>query len=303
MTRTSCIIAIVISAFAQTAHAGVRVTSNIDFLEAGRAETLDLYQPPAALEKQGRKFPAFVWIHGGGLVSGKKDAAREKNIGETFAKAGYVVASIDYKLGRKEKAWPQNLHDCKNAVRFLRANAARYNIDPGRIAVGGGSAGGYLALMVGFTAGKNDLEPNKPYPNVSSAVRCVVNFYGITNLLSRKEIRPDGTPLDKPKSWPGLLRIFGVTSEADPLLRTASPTTHIDKNTVPVLTLHGRADTTVDYWQAEELTRLLEANKVPHQTIYIDGIGHTFDLEGWKSKKLPFDIKPVIFDFLDKYMQ
>ncbi|MGH7946912.1 MAG: alpha/beta hydrolase fold domain-containing protein, partial [Opitutaceae bacterium] len=70
--------------------------------------------------------------------------------------------SIDYKLG--DGSWPQWLHDCKNAVRFLRAKAAAYHIDPARIAVAGGSTGGYLALMVGFTAGKKNLEPDGPTP-------------------------------------------------------------------------------------------------------------------------------------------
>jgi acyl-CoA thioesterase-1 len=280
----------------------IRVVRDVEFLEPDRAEKLDLYHPPMETEKKGQ-FPALVWIHGGGWAGGEKDARREQVIGGALARAGYVVASIDYKLGRTENAWPQNLLDCKNAVRFLRANAEKYNIDPGRIAVGGGSAGGHLALMVGLTAGQKDLEPVAPYPGVSSAVRCVLNFYGVTNLLTRRETRPDGTPTGKLKSGGGLLRAFGAKSASDPVLRLASPVSHINRSSVPVLTLHGRADTTVDYMQAEELDRELTKCGVPHETIWLDGIGHTFDLETWKGKKLPRNIKPDVLESLARYMK
>src|ERR1043165_2549634 len=118
--------------------------ADLAYLTPDRAEKLDLYlpAPPAA----GKLSPAVVWIHGGGWTGGTKDEARAKEICTTLAEAGYVAVSIDYKLG--DGAWPTNLHDCKNAGRFLRAHAAEYHLDPERIGVAGGSAGRPRPLMV-----------------------------------------------------------------------------------------------------------------------------------------------------------
>src|SRR5687767_114322 len=163
-----------------------RVTTDLSFLAAGRAEKLDLYLPETP--PAGKLFPAVVWIHGGGWAGGTKNEARAKNICGILARAGYVAISVDYRLG--EGAWPTNLFDCKNAVRFLRAHAAEYHLDPNRIAVAGGSAGGHLALMVALTTGREGLEPagaDTPYGGISSAVRCAINMYGITNLMTRQQ--------------------------------------------------------------------------------------------------------------------
>src|SRR6185369_7588511 len=173
----------------RAAESSVRVTPNLAYLAPDRAEKLDLYLP--APPPAGKLSPAVVWIHGGGWTGGTKDEARAKEICGTLANAGYVALSIDYKLG--DGAWPTNLFDCKNAVRFLRTHASEYHVDPARIAVAGGSAGGHLALMVGFTAGKAELEPSgaaTPYPGVSNAVRCVIDMYGPTDLLTRRLTDP-----------------------------------------------------------------------------------------------------------------
>lgn len=278
---------------------GVRVTLDVPFLAPGRAEKLDLYLPvaPAA----GKRSPAVVWIHGGGWNGGTKNEARAKEICTTFAEAGYVAVSIDYKLG--ENAWPTNLFDCKNAVRFLRAHAAEYRLDPDRIAVAGGSAGGHLALMVGFTAGKKGLEPDTPHPGVSSAVRCVIDMYGPADLLTRRQIAPDGTPTDTPRPLEPLLKPFGATLGNTDVLRLASPVTHVAKNSPPVLILHGRADKTVDYAQSEELDRVLTQNGVEHEVMFIEGVGHTFAFQTWGKKKMPRDLRPVALAFLEKHLR
>ena len=124
--------------------ADFRIERNVAYLLEGRAEKADLYLP---LEiPKGRRVPAVVIIHGGGFTGGKRDAARELNIGGTLARNGYIGMSIDYVLAAPGKpTWPQNLHDCKTAVRWLRANAERLQIDPEHIGVIGGSAGGTLA--------------------------------------------------------------------------------------------------------------------------------------------------------------
>ena len=280
--------------------ARLKVVTNVTFLAPDRAEKLDVYLPApptagAALS------PAVVWIHGGGWTGGTKNEARAKEICGTLAAAGYVAVSIDYRLG--DGAWPTNLYDCKNAVRFLRAHAVEYQLDPQRIAVAGGSAGGHLALMVGLTADAPAFEPTgaaTPYPKISSRVGAMVNLYGITNLLTRR--KPDST--GKPTAEfvdGGAIKVYGATREANPKLwREVSPVTHVRKNSPPVLIMHGRADTTVDYEQAIELAAVLKKAGTPHELHLIEGIGHTFDLEQWNKKPLPQDMRPTLLAFLER---
>lgn len=298
MSRLLRLVCVVLSAACLRATAAeVRIETDVAFLEAGRTEKLDLYLPPAAVAA-GKPAPALVWIHGGGWTGGTKNENRAKEIGTTLAAAGYVVASIDYRLGNG--AWPQNLRDCKNAVRFLRTHAAKYGVDPRRIAVGGGSAGGHLALMVAYTAGQTDLEPSAPYPGIGSEVACVLNFYGITNILTRRATDAQGVPLGTAKLG-GAGAVFGTSDLADPVLKLGSPVTHVRPGVPPTLILHGKADATVDYLQAEELAAVLARHNVPHELHLIDNVGHTFALRTWGKKKMPRDLTPVVLDFLARH--
>jgi len=277
----------------------LRIHRDVAYLEPGRTEKLDLYLP-AAKAPEAPLSPAFVWIHGGGWTQGTKSEARAAEICTTLAEAGYVAVSIDYRLG--DEAWPQNLLDCKNAVRFLRAKATALRIDPTRIAIGGGSAGGHLALMVAYTTGQPDLEPTQPYPDFSSSIRCVINMYGITNILTRVKTDAQGRPTTEPN--PGSsLRVFDVPTFTDPRLKKGSPVTHITPASPPTLIFHGRADATVDYLQAEELARILQQHQVPHQLHLLDNIGHTFAFQTWGKKKLPLDLRPIVLTFLDQHLR
>lgn len=277
---------------------GVRLLSDISYLERGRSEKLDIYLPPGA---GGAKRSAVVYFHGGGWVRGDKATDRERNIGSGLAAAGYVFVSANYLLG--PKAWPANLRDCKNAIRFLRANAARYNVDAERIAVMGTSAGGHLALMAGYTAGGEpaDFEPTSPYPNVSSTVRAVIDFYGMTNLLTRQLVLPDGTPTGKPADSHSP-EVLGVTRTEDPARwKMASPVTHVRPKSPPTLIVHGLADPTVDYVQAVELANTLRAQNVPHELVLIEGIGHMFHLDEWNGQPMR-DLTPTLVAFLKTHM-
>jgi len=277
----------------------VTVLTDVPFLGEGRKEKLDVYLPVE--RPAGTLSPALVGIHGGGWTGGTKNEARAKNVCTTLAAAGYVALSIDYKLG--EGAWPTNLHDCKNAVRFLRARAAEYGVDPDRIAVAGGSAGGHLALMVALTGDRPELAPPAEatlYPNFSDTVRCVINFYGITNLQTRRETDDAGNPLPARKSSTGAAKVYGVESLDDPRLKGVSPVTYLARDSVPILTLHGRADTTVDHLQAEELDRVARERGARHELLFLEEVGHTFDLQTWKKKPLPRDLRPVVLEFLKR---
>ncbi len=282
---------------------GVTIERDVAFLAPGRAERLDLYLP--ANRAPGTRSPAVIIIHGGGWSGGTKSAGREFNIGTTLAKAGYVCASVDYLLSQPDKpSWPTNLLDCKNAVRFLRANAAKYGVDIDHIGAIGGSAGGHLALMVGYTAGVAGLEPEDgPYPGVSSRVNAVVNLYGIADVREWQATDEDGTPNGRKKDGSTERMLGGSRTALPEKWKAASPVEYVSKQTPPTLILHGTRDTTVDRDQAMLLAKRLEAAGVAHKVILVEGIGHTFDLQTWNRKPLPTDLRPVVTEFFDRYLK
>lgn len=301
LLRFGCLVFLARALAVGAAAANVRITTDVVFLAPDRAEKLDLYEP--ASRPANFRAPAVVWIHGGGWTGGTKSEARAKEICTTFASAGYVAVSIDYKLG--EGAWPANLHDCKNAVRFLRAHAEEYGVDPRRIAVAGGSAGGHLALMVAFTADQNEREPadaQTPYPGVSSAVRCVIDLYGVADLVTSGETDAGGAPTATRVLMAKSLKVFGAANDGDAVLRLASPVQHVTKSSPPTLVLHGDADAIVDHAQSEKLVRVLRERAATHEFILLSGVGHSFDFESWQQKPLPRDLRPVALAFLEKHL-
>jgi acetyl esterase/lipase len=263
--------------------AAVRIEKNVAYLPAERAELADLYLPPRFDEN--KKYPGVVIIHGGGWTGGKRDAAREINIGTTLAGHGYVCMSIDYLLHDPQSdksCWPQNLHDCKTAVRWMRANRQRLHLDADRIGVIGGSAGGHLASMVGVTGPQDGLDPPGPYAEQSCAVNCVANLYGPVDFSESKDI--------------GALR--KTRGEAPELYRAFSPLTYVDKNDPPFLILHGTADTTVPVRQSEILAAALAKQGIEHQLEIVEGAPHTFHLQP-KEK----DLRPLVLAFFDKHLK
>lgn len=302
MLRFTSFVLFALSLFSsvRAAEPATRLLKDVTFLATDRAEKLDLYLP--APIPGGKLAPAVVWIHGGGWTGGTKSETRAAEICGALAAAGYVAVSIDYRLG--DGAWPTNLHDCKNAVRFLRAHAAEYQIDAKRIAVAGGSAGGHLALMAGFTADQADFEPKgkaTPYPGVSSQVSCIIDLYGPASLLTRLETDAKGVPNGKRKPG-GDLKVFGAVSIDDPVFTLASPVTHIAQNSPPVLIMHGLIDGTVDIGQSWSVAGALVGKGVEHEFILVEGAGHTFDFEFWNKKALSRDLRPVALDFLAKHL-
>lgn len=202
-------------------------------------------------------------------------------------------------------SWPTNLFDCKNAVRFLRSHAAEYQLDPERIAVGGGSAGGHLAQMVGFTAGDPELEPvgaATSYPGVSSTVRAVVDMYGPSSVWITEKTHANQPPAERQAKVAERLAVFGATDGAAEVLRVASPITHVTKKSPPVLILHGLKDPNVELEQSRDLAAALEKQGVAHELIFVEGAGHSFDLETWNKQPLTRDLRPVVLAFLAKHL-
>jgi acetyl esterase/lipase len=277
---------------------GVTIRQDVSYLAPDRAEKLDLYLP--ANRPKDVRSPAVVMIHGGGWIGGDKAEGRSFNICTTLAKQGYVCISINYILERG-KCWPQDLYDCKNAVRWLRVNADKYQVDAEHIGVIGGSAGGHLALMVAYTNRVPRLEPASPYPGVSDKVSCVVDMYGITNLLTRQKTDERGVPTGQVLTTEALMtKPLAADLEA---YKLASPVHHISESTPPTLILHGLIDSTVDYEQAKELDKTLAEHGVEHQLVLLEGVGHTFDLQGWQHKPLPQDVRSMVISFFDKHLK
>jgi acetyl esterase/lipase len=284
------------------APAGVVIQQDVAFLAPHRTEKLDLYLP--ANRDAATPSPAVLMIHGGGWIGGDKAASREFNVGTALAAAGYVCASVNYKLDGPDR-WPTNLFDCKNAVRFLRANAAKYQIDQDRIGVIGGSAGGHLALMVAYTSDVGELTPGaegSAYENVSDRVRCVVDLYGITDPRTRRKTDEQGNPIGGTRKTCALFPNTTPQSHPD-AWRLAAPVTHVTEKTVPTLILHGTADTTVDRDQARQLAEKLKSAGVEHELILLDGVGHTFDLDTWRGKPLPRDVRGAVMSFFERHLK
>jgi len=173
-------------------------------------------------------FPAIVCIHGGAWRSGDKSSYKQKII--DFADHGYVAVSINYRLAPQHK-FPSQVEDVKCAVRYLRAHATEFKIDPTRIAAVGDSAGGHLALMLGLMDPADGLEGDGGYPEQSSKVQAVVNYYGPTD-LAMNEKWSDGV-----KAQAGYF--LGTNDPTAPVVHRASPVTYIDNADPPVLTFHG----------------------------------------------------------------
>jgi acetyl esterase/lipase len=236
-----------------------RAFRDVEYARFGdKSLLLDVYVPRGA---QG-PLPTVVWIHGGGWSSGSKDFCR--TIG--LVARGYVVASINYRFAQ-DAPFPAQIEDCKAAIRFLRANAAKYQIDKDRIGVSGASAGGHLVALLGTSGGVKDLE-GKVGGNLeqSSKVQCVVDFCGPTDLMLFTN-RGDGAA-----AVAGLLG--GSIEKAKDLAHAANPVTYVTKDDPPFLIVHGDKDTLVPIEHSQLLDKALKDAGVEVKLHVAQGAGH-----------------------------
>ncbi|MGE3780055.1 MAG: family 16 glycoside hydrolase, partial [Pirellulaceae bacterium] len=260
----------------------VLIERGVHYLPEGRKELADLYLPLGRTPET--RSPAVVIIHGGGWTGGQRDAARELNIGQTLALNGYVGMSIDYLLATAERpSWPQNIHDCKTAVRWLRANAARLQIDPDHIGVIGGSAGGHLTSLLALTGPADGLDPAGPYAEFSCAVQCAIPMYGAGEVRDSANTRA---------------MLGKARDEAPELYRLASPNSHADAKDPPFLILHGTADKTVPVEQSEKLAAALKQAGVAHQLVIVPDAPHSFHLQPKQR-----DLRPLVLEFLKQHLR
>jgi acetyl esterase/lipase len=217
-----------------------------------RSLSLHLLRPhpaPAA------PLPAIVGIHGGAFMHGNKEAWLARLL--PLVRRGYACASIEYRLSG-EAIWPAQIEDCKCAVRFLRAHAAALGIDPARIGAWGSSAGGHLAALLGLAADAPALEGQGGWPEHSSAVQAVCDWFGPADFISLGE-QPSTIDHRGADSREGRL-LGGAVTERQEAARAASPITYITGDAPPFLIVHGTADPLVPYAQSELLyDRLMRA--------------------------------------------
>ncbi len=241
--------------------AGVKRVADLEY-SAPPSGTLrlDLYLPDAAAAKP---WPVVVWIHGGGWNKGSKD-----NCPLTWLAAdGYAVASISYRL-TPVAAWPAQIDDARAAVRWLRTHAARYQLDPARIAGAGGSAGGHIAAVLGTA-------PAPAGEAVSSRVQAVLDLYGPSDLLTMPPNvpGPGKTDADLAKAN-GAQLLGGIVRDRPELAKQASSLHLVSRDDSPFLILHGGKDPQVPLEQSERLHAKLREAGVASELVVLPGAGH-----------------------------
>jgi acetyl esterase/lipase len=264
----------------------VRVEKDIPYAATKNPrQMLDLYQ--SKNPKGAGPLPVVVNIHGGAFRMGDKN----RGVGEILdfvASGDYAAVSINYRLS-DEALWPAQIHDCKAAIRWVRANASKYHLDPDRIGVMGGSAGGHLVAMLGTSGGIEALEGDLgPYRSTSSKVRCVVDEFGPSDFLAM------GGSHDDPDS-PESALIGGALQEHKDRARAASPITYVSEDDPPFLIFHGTADPMVPFSQSERLAKALKDAGVECHFVPVTGAGHG----GFHSPEVPKRVR----QFFDKHLR
>ena len=241
-----------------------------------------------ARPKQGDgPFPAVLCIHGGGFRAGKRESYDALCL--KLAERGYVAATITYRLAPKYQ-FPAAIHDTKAAVRWLRANAAKYRIDLERIGTTGGSAGGHLAQFLAVTANVPQFEGLGGNPEQSSAVACVVNVYGPSDFT-----KSYGKSVDAAQVLP--LWLGGDLTTAKAKHIHASPLYWVTPNAAPTLCIHGTEDKYVAHEQAVWMVDKLKAATVDAELLTLEGAGH-----GFKGPDVE-TAERALLTFFDKYLK
>ncbi len=218
--------------------------NDIRFAQPGGVELLLNLHMPKGIENP----PLLMFIHGGGWMNGDRNRCRL----EWVAQHGYAVASIEYRLS-SEALFPAQIHDCKGALRWLRAHQTEYGYDASKVVVGGTSAGGHLAALMGTSGDVAVLEGGTAgHADQSCRVQGVIDYYGPSDFVKRSENQPSKT--DHPKG--GVYQLIGgPVKENLEAARVASPVTYLSSDDPPFLILHGDADNTVFLDQSELLAQ------------------------------------------------
>jgi acetyl esterase/lipase len=231
---------------------------NVEYAKIGEQSLqMDIYRPAPTT----KPMAAVVVIHGGGWMSGKRQDMAV--LAKALSENGMFAATVSYRLAPKDK-WPAMLDDVQTAVRYLRANAKKYNIDPNRIGAGGASAGGQLALMLGLRDTRD--KSTKLYPTFPSRVSAVFDMFGPTDI--------DGFPKQADMLFPVVL---GKTRDkAAQEIIDASPILFVDKKSAPVFIYQGLADPLVNPKQSQDLEAKYKSLGLTVESVYLEGVKHEF---------------------------
>jgi acetyl esterase/lipase len=273
---------------------------DVSYASLSSTQKLDIYLPD---EGEG-PFPVILAFHGGAFMGCDKADLQVSPMLEGL-KRGYAVVSCNYRMSGEAK-FPALVQDAKAAVRWVRANAAQYKLEPQKFAAWGGSAGGYLSLMLGTSAGIKGLEdPSLGNPEQPGTVQAVVDWYGPTNFLKMDEhlaaselLPPPGFRHNEANSPESLLLGRPIT-EIPEVVMVASPDTYIRPGAPPFLIQHGTKDAVVPVQQsiefAEKLRQVLGENKVTLELL--EGAEHA-DVRF----ETPENVARVL-DFLDEHLK
>lgn len=266
-----------------------RALLDLSYVSGGHEQQrLDLFIP----EKATGPTPLIVWIHGGGWASGDKSDCPP--LRARYTERGYAVASLNYRLSGVA-IFPAQIEDCKAALRWLRAHAQEYNLDPTRIGVWGGSAGGHLVALLGVTGNIRDFDVGENLDQ-SSAVQAVGDYFGPTDFIQMdahaiKDARLIHDSTNSPES-----RLIGG-SIRDPAnhakVQRANPLSYVTKDAAPFLIVHGDQDPLVPHHQSELLYAALKEAGVPVRFHTIKGAGHG---TGFGGKEIG-EMVAAFFDF------
>ncbi|HJC22085.1 MAG TPA: alpha/beta hydrolase [Candidatus Eisenbergiella merdavium] len=229
----------------------------------GKEYRMDIVFPADAQ----KPLPTVIWVHGGGWSD---ENLTRKYLPSTqlaqLCKKGFVTASIDYRLSQ-EAPFPAQIEDCKAAVRFLRAHAEEFHVDPERIAAWGESAGGHLVELMAYSTEEEFL--NDCCPGFSSRIQAVVPWYAPADLrLSEEEW----------ESTEAYRKLFGgaALEERERLMEAASPICYASRKNPPTLLMHGDADRLVSLENSRQMYEALRTAGNDARLIVIPGQGHGF---------------------------
>lgn len=271
---------------------GVVAHRDLPYVAGGHErQKLDLYLP----ETGDGPFPVIAWIHGGGWASGDKNGCPPLSSG--LVAKGYAGVSIGYRLSG-DATFPAQIEDCKAAIRWLRANAAKYKLDAAHIGVWGASAGGHLVALLG-TSGEVKAFDAGADRDQSSRVQAVADFYGPTDFRAMdRHALPGSRLIHDSANSPESRLVGGLIQEKaqDEKVRAANPITFVTADDPPFLIVHGDQDPAVPHHQSELLYTALVAAKVPVRFVTVAGGGHG---QGFPHAEL----NPIVREFFDRHLK
>jgi acetyl esterase/lipase len=247
-------------------------------------QKLDLFVP-----KEGKNLPLVIRIHGGAWLEGSKEGEWPND----YLRFGYAVARINYRLSQ-HAIFPAQIEDCKAAVRYLRANAQKYNLDPNRFGVWGASAGGHLVALLGTAGDVNEFDVGENL-GVSSRVQAVADYFGPIDFLQIEAHKLPNSMVHNSPDSPESKLIGGYIVDNPQKVAKANPITYVTKDDPPFLIVHGDTDPLVPHHQSEILEAALKKAGVPVTFYTVKGGGHG----GFKDPNVP----KLTRDFFDKTLK